>query len=78
MLLEGQVLAESAKPGKKSSPDLANGNAGRWNLVEPREEGVDCLNLDNRETLVFWTRWLKSKGKDTIIRRLKRDKVQCI
>jgi hypothetical protein len=54
------------------------GNAGRWNLVEPREEGVDFLNLDNGETLVFWTRWLNSKGKDTIIIRLKRDEIRCV
>jgi hypothetical protein len=44
--------------------------------MEPIEEGVDFLNLDKRKTLIFWaSRWLNTKGNDTIIRRLKRDKV---
>jgi hypothetical protein len=46
--------------------------------MEPREEGVDFLNLDKRKTLIFWARGLNSKGKDTIIRRLKRDEIRCI
>jgi hypothetical protein len=46
--------------------------------MEPREEGVDFLNLDKRKTLIFWARRLKSKNKDAIIRRLKRDEIRSI
>jgi hypothetical protein len=46
--------------------------------MEPREEGVDFLNLDKRKTLIFWARGLNSKDKDIIIRRLKRDEIGCI
>jgi hypothetical protein len=46
--------------------------------MEAREEGVDFFHLDKSETLIFWARWLNSKGNDTIIRRVKRDEVGCI
>ena len=51
------------------------GNATGRDLMEPREEGVDFLHLDKSEILIFWARWLNSKGNDAIIRRVKRDKV---
>ena len=43
--------------------------------MKPRKEGVDFLNLDNREDLVFKAFWLRSKGNESIVRRLKRDEV---
>jgi hypothetical protein len=39
MLLEGQVLVESAKPGKKSSPDLASGKRQKVELDGTKRRG---------------------------------------
>jgi hypothetical protein len=43
--------------------------------MKPREEGVDFLNLNKGQNLIFKGIRFKSKGNDSIVRQVKREEV---
>jgi PleD family two-component response regulator len=45
--------------------------------MKPREEGVDFLDLDKGQNLIFKGIRFKSKGNDSIVRPVKREEVRC-
>jgi hypothetical protein len=55
---------QRARPERKVSSDPSSKRHQQVRLDGTKREGADFLHWDKSETLIFWTRWLNSKGND--------------